>query len=416
MSGLMVLPSNVVAQEGQPDLTVKKIGWRFPAVDGEDLPVTIYIENIGDASVQTGFWLEFNYATLSGFWQEATETLQIWVEPPIGAGEIKGIEFTTTALNTHQVNFGATIDTSDVIAEFDEENNHWQGCSIAVEAIPGSSITVPIYLRNERIDIVETFTVEVDEASIPDGWGFVGGLPPTTVTAAPGGNVVLSEGAIVPADTTSNPTIRINARRQSDGASQFIAIRVLTTPEIGFSFNPYTEEVFVTGIDDIESEVSVTSEIISERGHVTLAKYTVTNTRGQYTSALVRMISTRNHNMFEIREIDYNGVVTITPEKNMFVTTYLVKNGELKHFHQYMKYGDPDVQLRTFYNAKDDQTTMVGEIVGEDIRATFDGFDGLGMRILNEKVFPIRLDTSDTAQPLCPNVVCVYCAIGLGLT
>ena len=192
MSGMMVLPSSVLAKQGQPDLIVRGIGWVYPVETGESLHVTVTVENVGEAPVQDGFWVELRYAALSGFWQEATDTYQIWVNPPIKAGEIKAVETDIVALNSHQVNFEATADTTNLIAEQDEDNNELHRCLIAVGAAPGSTMSAPVYLRNERLDIVETFTIEVDASTIPEGWEFAGGIPPTTVTAAPGANVELS--------------------------------------------------------------------------------------------------------------------------------------------------------------------------------------------------------------------------------
>jgi hypothetical protein len=403
LSGMMVLPSNIVAEQGQPDLVVRNIGWVFPVKQGEELPVTVYIENIGSAPVQKGFWIEINYAEQSGFWQEATETHTIWIDPPIKIGEVKAVDFTSFGLNTHQANFEVSLDTTNAIMELNEMNNYKHVCSIAIGATPGSSISTPVYLRNERIDITETFIIEVDPSTVPDGWGFTGGLPPTTVTALPGGNVVLSETAIVPTDTILNSVFRLNATRQSDGAVQSIAIRVVTTREIGFSFNPYQNEFSVWGVDQIDSEFTLTTELISKRGAVSYTMYTVTDNLGQYTSATVKSTNTKNLNMFEIIEINYNGLVTITPDANMFLTTFLVDNNELRHFNQYMNYG-PIQSAHTQYNINLDQTT----IRDDESTTTLNGFNALGVRISNGKVLPIRLDTRDPSVPLCPNRWCSF--------
>ena len=410
MSGVMALPSTVVAKnsnqiQGTADLVVEAFNWRFPIVTGEELPVTIYVKNIGTAPVDAGFEIQVDYAELSGFWQQPTETFYIWVEPPIGVGEIKAVEFTTTALNTYQANFEAQLDSLDNIVELDENNNYRHICLISVEAAPGSILSVPVYARNVNLYMGDIFTIAADETRIPDNWDMSGGLPPSNVPASPGANVALSEIITVPLDTTINPVFRINATRQSDGEAQSTFIEFLTTPEMGFSFSPFLNEFTVMGADSIDSETIVTSEVISQQGPLSLTKYTVTNSRGQYTSATIRMISTNHLNMFEITEIDYNGVETIIPEENFFMTTFLVKNGELKHFNQYMRY-NPDLYVIASYDRKTDTSTMTGAENGEQFKTTFDGFDAMGTRVFDAHLASIRLDTSDPNVPLCPNVNC----------
>ena len=340
---------------------------------------------------------------MPGFWQEATESFQLWVEPPIRAGEIKAVAFTTTALNTHQANFEANLDILNSVAESNEDNNQMHACLIAVDGAPSSSISVPVYLRNVRTDIVETFLVEADETTIPDGWIFAGGIPPTTVTALPGGNEILSESTVVPADTTTNPIIKISATRESDGESQSILIKVLTTPEIGFSFNPYTDEFTVWGVDQLQqSDFETTSTIIYENEGKTIEAFTVINDRGQYVQATLEIHSGKQFHMYKILEINYNGVVTITPEDNMFLTTFLVKNGELRHFFQYVKYG-PEKYSHNLYNVNTETMTFRANIDGEHSVTNFDGFEASGVRMWDGEVQPIRLDTTgDTAQPMCP--------------
>jgi len=397
MSSLMVIPSTVFAQQVReaPDLVVRNIAWKFHVVEGEDLPVTVYVENIGTAPVQTGFWIEVKYAGLSGFWQEAIETHQIWVNPPIIEGTIKAVKFTTTALNTHQANFEASLDTTNTITETNENNNIKHNCDIIVEGIPGTSISVPIYVRNERTDMWETFTIEADETTIPGGWGFTGGLPPTTVQAAPGNNVIQSEGITVPMDTSKNAYIMLNTTRESDGASQSIAIRVITTPEMGFSFNHYTNELIVSGVNQIGAEVFVSSELISEIGHKTVTKYTVTNTRGQSISAVVMMKSVKQLNTFEITEIEYNGIAIITPDDSQFLTKFrLDKNGEVERYYQYMSYGS-EIYSETNYDERDNQTTMIGKGPAGNHWVEFDGLEALGVIINNERIIPARLDTTN---------------------
>ncbi|MDO9538263.1 MAG: CARDB domain-containing protein [Thermoplasmata archaeon] len=406
LSGMMVLPTTVEAQQGLPDLVVKNIGWRFPVMEDEVLLGTVYIENTGTASVEDGFWINVNYATLPGFWQEATESLQLWVEPPIRAGEIKAVAFTTTALTTHQTNFDVDLDIFNNIVESDEDNNQMHACLIAVGGAPGSSLRVPIYLRNEML-MAQTFTVEVDETTIPDGWGFEGGLPPTTITAAPGGNVMLSESITIPADTIENPIFRLNAMRHSDNQLQSIFIKVLTTPEIGFSFNPYTKIFTAWGVDHLQqSDFTISSTILSQEGYKTVEEFTVTNDRGQYVRATLEIVSTKHLHMYEILEINYNGVTTIIPEENRFLTMFNVdKNGQLQRFSQSMNYA-PEIYTFTRYDGKYDQTIMEYKNLEEKLTVTFDGFDALGVRIENQNILSIRLDTSDTSVPLCVNFSC----------
>ncbi len=417
LSGMMVLPSSVQAKQGQPDLIVRGIGWVYPVETGDSLPVTVTVENIGEASVQHGFWAELHYAELSGFWQEATETYQLWVEPPIRAGEIKAIETTIVALNTHQVNFEAIADTTNLITEVDENNNEFHRCLIAVGATPGTSISVPVFLKNEML-FGDVFTVSVDESTIPEGWGFAGGLPPTIVTAVPGGNVQLSESAIIPLDTTTNPVFYLSATRQSDLASQTIMIKVITTPEIGFSLNPYTNEFSMWGADHTQqSDFVASSTIISENGHKRVEQFTVTDYEGQYVQATLEILSTRQHFEYSILEINYNGVITITPENNRFLTTFLVNNGELNQFFQYSIYS-PGNYAFTHYDSINNETEITAIIdSGQPNIGTYYGWEAMGSRIESGKIVATLLDTSDPSEPCCANNLFCYnpafCGIGL---
>jgi hypothetical protein len=403
MGGLMALPSKVLAKTGQPDLQVRSLGVRYPMIEGASLPVTIYVENVGSAATGAGFWIDFNYASSPGFWQSPDETRQIWVDKSIKAGEIYGVCFSTTTLSTGSFNFAASLDTTDVISEIDEANNNGNVCFVAVDAAPGTMVSVPIYLMNTNLNSAESFVVGADETTLPDGWGITGGIPPETVDSPPGGNVVAYERIYVPEDAIINPTIRIGATRQSDGTDQSVYIKVITTPEIGFSFNPYLNEFFVTGSDEADTQVTVTSEILSTTGVKTVSKYTVTNSIGGYTSAIVEMVSTNGLNMFKICEIDYNGILTITPDHNLFVTTFLVKDGVLKQYNQNMQYSS-DASSITHYDSKAIATTFKTYIDGESTDATIDGWQGLGVRVNNGHVDWVRLDTSDPMQPMmCPN-------------
>lgn len=403
MSGLMALPTSVDAKKGQPDLAVKNMSWIYPVIEGEDVPFVVYVYNQGNAPVETGFWLKVNYAELPGFWQEPTVTHQIWVEPPIKAGTKKAVEITLTALTTHQMNIEAILDTTNIIAETNEENNEGHVCLVSVGAERGSPVSVPIFLRNENLFGGETFTVEADPSKIPDGWSFSGGVPPTTVTAAPGGNVALSEGTIVPGDTHLNPVFRINATRQSDRDTRIMYIKVLSSPEIGFSFSPFLNEFCTMGIDQIESDETLTKTILEEKGYMTIEEHTVTNIYGQYVKATLEMHSNNHMNMYKILEINYNGETTIIPENNMFLTTFgLDDDGNLKHYYQYMKCDSENYQ-HTYYDAKENQTTMKGKLDGKDFVITFDGFDAVGVRILNDQIATARLDTRDLSIPLCMN-------------
>ncbi|MFO7991528.1 MAG: CARDB domain-containing protein [Thermoplasmata archaeon] len=409
-SGLAILPATVTrAEQGQPDLVVKNIGWVFPVKEGEELPVTVYVENVGDADVDDAFWLEVEYSDTFGFWQEPTERFDIWVEPPIKAGEIKGVEFTTTALETHQVDFEAFLDTTEVITESNEENNKGHLGVLSIEVPPGTTATGSVHVRNEGLTS-DTFTIEADESTLPEGWELSGGIPPTQVTAQPGENVALSETLIVPEDTIMNPAIRFNATRQSDGEEQEVYLQVQTTPEMGFSFNPYIDEFSVWVVDSADTEVSITSEIISEFGPISVTEYTATNTNGNYLGVTVNRIKTRHLNMYEITELDYNGEITITPDDNRFITTFNVKNDELKHYHQKM-ISNPETAFNTRFNIRDELTTIEGTLNGERVTLTLDDFHGLGARITNGQIYPLRLDTRDTTTPCCTNQLCITGAL-----
>ncbi len=403
-SGLAIMPATAVqAEQRQPDLVGKGIGAVYPVIEGEELPMTIYIENIGDADVEDGFWMELKYAETAGFWQEPTETFDIWVEPPIRAGGIKGVKYVVEALASYQVNFELVLDTTDTIAESNEGNNVGHECVIPLDIAPGTSATDTIHVRNENIMAQETFTLEADESTIPEGWVLQGAIPPTEITAQPGENVAVSETLYVPENTILNQAIKLNVTRQSDGASQSIYILVQTTPEMAFSFNPYTEVFTVWGVDTVNSEVNITSEVISQIGLITTTKYTVTNTRGQYISSIVKMVSTKHLNFYEITELDYNGVITIIPEDNFFLTTFKTdKNNGLVHFHQVMRYDD-NMNMLVRYKRKSDETILFGKTLEEKITATFSGFDALGVKILNGGIHPTRLYVSDKNEPMCPN-------------
>ncbi len=402
-SGLAIMPATVVqAEQRQPDLVVRKIAWLFPVKEGEELPITVFIENVGESPVEDGFWMKVNYAELAGFWQKPEETLDIWVEPPIKAGEVKAVGFSTIALGMYQGNFDVTLDTTNNIVESNEYNNIGNDCIISVNVAPGTSTTGTVYLRNENSATSETFTIDVDGSTIPEGWEISGGIPPTQVTVSPGGNFALSETLIIPEDTILNKAIKLNATRQSDGASQSIFLLVQTTPEIGFSFNPYINDFSVWGVDSIDSDVSISSEIISQFGPISETRYTITNTQGQYISTIVKMISTRHLNMFEISNIDYNGVITINPDNNLFLTSFKTDhNNEIKHFYQ--KTHSSLIKVDAFYNTIYDQTKIRYQIDDERSTATYDGFEALGARVVNGEVFAIRLDTRDNAEPMCPN-------------
>jgi hypothetical protein len=405
MGGLMVLPSKVLAKNGQPDLQVRSLGVRYPMIEGEELPVTVYVENAGNAATGAGFWIDFNYASTPGFWQSPDETRQIWVDKSIRAGEIYGVCFTTTALSTGSFNFAASIDVTGEIAETDESNNGGNMCLVAVDAVPGTVVTVPVYFRNTNLNSAESFLVGADETTLPEDWSITGGIPPETIDSPPGGNAVAIEHIYVPEDAMINPTIRIGATRQSDGADQSVYIKVITTPEIGLSFNPHLNELFVTGSDVADTQVTVTTETLSTTGVKTVSKYTVTNSQGVYTSAIVEMISAKGLNMFKICEMDYNGALTITPDQNLFVTTFNVKDGVLKQYNQVMLYS-PEALSLTHYDSKALSTSFRTYLEGESTYATIDGWQGLGVRISNGEIRQIRMDTTDPTQPCCANGYC----------
>lgn len=400
MSGTMMVPSVLGTQEGKntddlPDLAVRNIAWMSPVIAGYDLPVTIYIENIGNTPVQIGFWIDVNYASQSGFWQIGTETHQIWVAPPINEGICKAVEFTTTALNTEQANFEVLLDTTNTIEELNENNNIKQRCSVAIGVAPGTSFTTPVYLRNERLDITDIFTVEVNTATLPEGWTFLGGVPPTTIEAAPGGNVVLSETVIVPEDNIKNAKIIINASRQSDGELKFLEIFVITSPEIGIYFTPYTNEFIVSGSSYLASNIEVTSTIISEKGNKKVTNYTVTDDSGHYITATIETLSTRNNFIYQILELNNNGIVTIL-ENNRFKITFLIDQyNELKYLHQEMIYEKSILYSYIDYNSIKDQTIMIGESAIGPHNLEFNGIASLSVRTWNNNIIPMRLDTED---------------------
>ena len=70
MSGMMVIPSVIGAEPGYKDIAVCGVSYIFPIVEGEDIEGTIYMKNIGSEEINTGFWVEINYAENIGFWQE----------------------------------------------------------------------------------------------------------------------------------------------------------------------------------------------------------------------------------------------------------------------------------------------------------------------------------------------------------
>ncbi|MFH0815288.1 MAG: CARDB domain-containing protein [Methanobacteriota archaeon] len=414
-SGLMVIPSGVRAQQqGMPDLAVTHIGWRFPVMEGNELLGTIYVENQGASAVETGFWIELGYAERPGFWQQVVETQQIWMDPPIQAGEIKGVGFTTTGLATNTANFIATADSTDLIQEVDETNNVGYLCRIAVGVAPGSSVSIPIYVRNGNLQSADSFSIGMDETTVPSGWVVSGGIPPTSIDSPPGGNVVVAETIYVPEDALINPTLKLRAIRQSDGQITDIRIKIITTPEMGISFNPYLNDISVIGTDEIDSEVSVISEIILQTRAISVTKYTVTNNRGQYLSAIVEMVSTKNLNLIKIKEIDYNGILTIEPKNNLFLTVFKIDDGALTKYYQNMRYSQ-DMHIQTFYDSNTDTTTFSSSINGNQSTENLQGWQGVGVRILDGELVPIRLDTTEPMQPLCTNWMCWVWCIGLRL-
>ena len=202
---------------------------------------------------------------------------------------------------------------------------------------------------------------------------------------------------------------RINATRLSDGSSQFIYLKVLTTPEIGFSFNPYLNEFSIWDADQTQQwGHDITSSIISENKGKTVEAFTVTNDEGHYVQAILEIHRNKQSFMYKILEINYNGVVTITPEDNMFLTTFIVQNGELKHFFQYSRYS-PDIYAFTSYDSRNDETTIKLVMDSEETAiGSYDGWDALGSRIESGRIIAGLLDTSDPSQPCCHNNLFCY--------
>jgi len=394
LSGMMMMPTTVEAKNDLPDLAVRNIAWRSPVQKDELLPVTIYIENIGNAPVDCGFWIEVNYAEFPGFWQEAAESHNIWVNPPIKEGQCRAVEFTTIALNSECANFEVSVDTTNEIIESNEYNNVRHRCSIAIGVAPNTSFTTQLFLRNEML-FTDSFIIEINPTTLPDGWGFLGGIPPSTITAQPGGNIILSETVIVPNDATLNARIQVNATRVSDGDFRFVEIYVITSPEIGIYFTPYTNELIVSGSSYLGHYLESTSTLITDKGIFKITKYTVTDDNGRYISATIQTIHTKLCLKYTILEFDYNGVVSI-PAVNDFQIIHLIdNNNELKQYNQKMNYEKSIMYSDVRYNSKDDVTTMVGETPAGSHDLLFNGIASLSVRTWNSSIIPMRLDTNN---------------------
>ena len=128
-----------------------------------------------------------------------------------------------------------------------------------------------------------------------------------------------------------------------------------TPPEAEIFFDPEAGKVAVKGVDNLDSSVDVSITEKNIRGK-SIHVYTLTDDAGNVTELQLEI----NHNNHEIKaeiiNLRYNGYTVAIPQ-NSFKIEYIIENGRIKMFNQFLIIGDTKVHL--IYNGKKDQTKII---------------------------------------------------------
>jgi hypothetical protein len=136
-------------------------------------------------------------------------------------------------------------------------------------------------------------------------------------------------------------------------STQFLLDR--TPPEAEIFFDPEIEDLVVRGVDSLDSfvDISVTEKVIKNR---TIRVYTLTDDNGNTTELQLEVKRHKHEIKAEIIDMKYNGKLADIPQ-NSFKIEYIVENGEIRMFNQFLTIEETKAHL--IYNRNKNQTRVI---------------------------------------------------------